>query len=345
MKRSTRALPLALLMTATLSCLLRPAQAEEVVVKLGTLAPPGSPWHLLLKEAAQRWDQVTGGQVKLRIYAGGTMGNEGDMIKKIRIGQLQAAALTTIGLHEITPEPLALDLPLLVQNGDEKDYLVGKMAPDLEKVLASKGFVVLNWSEIGFVRFFTTKPRATLPAMRQGKLFVWEGDPESEKAWKAGGFHTVILSATDIISSLQTGMIDTVAYPPTVALGVRLHDKAKFMADLIWSSLTGALIMDKKAWDQIPAAHRPELMKISRELGQRTVATARKMEEESLTKMKAQGLQVVQVTDAPEWYKAVEATNGAIRGKVVPALLFDEARRLVQEFRAKNGAKQYGAKQ
>jgi TRAP-type C4-dicarboxylate transport system substrate-binding protein len=326
---------------ATLLCLLfyRSAQAEEVVVKLGTLAPPGSPWHILLKEAAQRWEQTTGGQVKLKVYAGGTMGNEGDMIKKIRIGQLQAAALTTIGLHEITPEPLALDLPLLVQSGPEKDFLIAKLAPRLEEALAKQGYVVLNWSEIGFVRFFTTKPRATLSQMRQGKLFVWEGDPASVDAWKAGGFSTVVLSATDIVSSMQTGMIDTVAYPPTVALGVRLHDKAKYMADLVWSSLTGALIMDKKTWDRIPGEHRPALMKISRELGQRTIETARKMEDESLTKMKAQGLQVVHVTDTAEWHKAVEATNGAIRGKVVPAPLFDEARRLVQEFRSQKAAR------
>src|SRR5581483_10768730 len=112
------------------------------------------------------------------------------------------------GLHEISPEPMVLDLPLMVQSQEEKNYVLGKMAPKLEAAIEKKGYVILNWSEVGFTHFFSTKPRSTLPQMREAKLFAWEGDPAATDAWKAGGFHPVILSATDIISSLQTGMID-----------------------------------------------------------------------------------------------------------------------------------------
>src|SRR5947209_11010805 len=90
-----------------------PARAD-VVIKVGTLAPNGSPWHTLLKEMGQKWEQASGGKVKLRVYPGGVLGNEGDMIKKMRIGQLQAAAVTTIGLHDISPDPQSLDVPMMI---------------------------------------------------------------------------------------------------------------------------------------------------------------------------------------------------------------------------------------
>ena len=317
-----------------------PARAQEIVIKLGTLAPVGSIWHQLLKEAAQDFESVSGGKVKLKIFAGGTMGNEGDMLKKIRIGQLQAAGLSTVGLKDVTSEPMALDLPLLVTASEERDHLLSKIGPKLEASLAKKGYVVLSWSEIGMVRFFSTQPRPTLPAMRESKLFVWEGDPASADAWKALGFKTVVLSATDIIPSFQTGMINAIAYPPTVSLAIRLHDKAKYMSDLVLSSLTGVTVVDKKTWDKVPADLQPKLMEITRKLGQRTVEQARKMESDAIAKMKAQGLQVVKITDLPEWRKAVDAASGtAVRGKVVPADLFDEVQRLMKEYRAGKAGK------
>lgn len=317
-----------------------PALAQEpVVIKLATLAPVGSPWHNLLKEAAQGWKAASGGKVELKIFAGGTMGNEGDMVKKLRINQVQAAALSTIGLHEITPEPQGLDIPLLVDKRDEYDYLVKAMAPKLEKYLEAKGYVVLAWSEIGFTRFFSTQARPTLDELRKGKLFSWEGDDASTRAWKAGRFTPVVLASTDMVPSLQTGMIDTVLYPPTLVLALQIHNKAKYMMNLPWSTLTGATIVKKEAWDKIPAELRPQLQEIFRVKSRQIVDEARKMEDDALNKMKTQGLQVVEVTDAPEWRKMLEATYGEIRGKVVPAEIFDEVHRVVKDYRSgKRGA-------
>ncbi|HEX4459599.1 MAG TPA: TRAP transporter substrate-binding protein DctP, partial [Polyangia bacterium] len=138
-----------------------PAQAD-VVIKLGTLAPNGSPWHTLLKEMGQKWEQASGGKVKLRIYPGGVLGNEGDMVKKIRIGQLQAAALTTVGMHDISADAQAVDVPMMIDSWKTLDYVMERMGPKLEKSIEAKGYVVLGWSEVGFVRFFSTKKYSTL---------------------------------------------------------------------------------------------------------------------------------------------------------------------------------------
>ena len=328
-----------------------PAVAQTpIVIKLATLAPSGSVWHNHLKGAAQKWKEVSGGRVELKIFAGGIMGNEGDMVKKLRINAIQGAALSTIGLHEITPEPQALDIPLLVETREEWAYVVSTMAPKLEACLEQNRdkcpklpgktddkkdrFKVLAWSEIGFTRFFSTQARPTLDELRQGKLFSWEGDKDSTAAWKAGGFHPVVLASTDMMPSLQTGMIDTILYPPTLILALNLYSKAKFMMNLPWSTLTGATIVRMEDWEKIPADLRPQLQAAFVEASKEIVKDARSLEDKALTEMKGKGLQVVEVTDKAAWRKTLEATYGEIRGKVVPADIFDEVHRVVKDFRA-----------
>lgn len=326
-----RKITIVTLLTAlfSLGLMARPAVAQEVVVKLGTSAPQGSPWHTLLKEAANKWRDISNGKVALRIFPGGTMGDEGDMVQKMRLGVLQAAALSTIGLHAITPEPQALDMPLLVKNDEERENLLAKMQPGLDKALSDKGFIVLTWSEIGYTYFFSAKAHATLDEMRTSKLFVWSGDPASKDAWVAGGFRPVVLSAVDIVPSLTTGMIDTVVYPPTLILSLQANKYTKYMLDLPYSTLTGATVIDKKTWDKIPADLQPKLLQVFHELGEKGKVESRRMEKDALNKMKESGLQVIAVKDNDKWVKEVARVRDLSKGKVVPAKTFDDALSIV----------------
>jgi TRAP-type C4-dicarboxylate transport system substrate-binding protein len=315
------------------------ASADERI-KLGTLAPSGSTWHTLLKEMGQKWSEASGGKVKLIIYPGGVVGNEGDMVKKIRIGQLQAAALTTIGLHEVSPDPQAIDVPMMIDSFDTLDYVMAKMAPKLEKQLEAKGFITLGWSEVGFVRFFSTHRYDSLADFTsKAKLFGWDGDPASIEAWRAGGFHPVVMSSTDIVPSLQTGLIDTVEMPPLYAFTSRVFEKAKYMLDLKWAPLTGATVIRKDAWERIPADLRPKLLEISRDYARKVALEVRRMDEDALKTMKSQGLEVVPPKDPKAFEKAAIATWSVIRGKVVPAETFDEVKRLVDEYHASHAAR------
>ena len=310
------------------------AQAD-VVIKLGTLAPNGSPWHTILKEMGQKWEQASGGKVKLRIYPGGVLGNEGDMVKKIRIGQLQAAALTTVGMHDISADAQAVDVPMMIDSWATLDYVMERMGPKLEKSVEAKGYVVLGWSEVGFVRFFSTKKYATLSEMQSSKMFCWEGDPASAEAWRAGGFHPVVVSATDIVPSLQTGLIDTVALAPLYAYSSRIFEKAKYMLDVPWAVLTGATVVKKEDWDKVPADLQPKLMEITREYSKKVGQEVRRMDTEALDNMVKQGLVQVKTTDLAAFDRAAEASYKVIRGKVVPADAFDEVKRLVAESKTK----------
>lgn len=315
-----------------------PVQAAPVVIKLGTLAPKGSTWDNVLREIAQKWSDASGGQVKLRIYPGGVLGNEGDMVRKMRVGQIQAAALTAVGLHDVTPEPQAIDVPLAIASYDELDYVMSKMQPQLEKALADKGYVVLAWSEVGFVRFFSTLSFHTPEQAGAAKIFAWEGDPASVDAWKAGGFRPVVLSSTDMLPSLETGLIDTTAMPPLYALTARIYQKANHMLDLPWAFLIGATVVHKDVWEQIPADLRPRLLEISRAYGRQLSLDVRKMNDDAIATMKAQGMKVEPPQDLAAWQKAADKANAVVRGRVVPAPVFDAVMKYRDEFRAQKKA-------
>ena len=307
------------------------ALAQDVTIKLGTLAPQGSTWHALLKELGEKWSEASGGKVKLKIYAGGTQGSEGDMVRKMGVGQLQAASITNVGLHDVVPEPMIFSAPGLF---DERDYrdVFPKLEAQLNASLDAKGYVVLSWAQVGTVSIFCTKPYATPEAAADAKFFAWDGDPASVEVFKLIGFRPVVLSSTDIVPSLQTGMISCISQVPAYVLTARLFDKANYMVDYPWAYLVGATVVKKDAWEKIPADLRPKLLAITKEINARIDAEVKRLNEDAVVAMKKQGLNVVKVEPGP-WEKAAQRSWPAVRGKVVSEAFFDQAVKLRDDAR------------
>jgi TRAP-type C4-dicarboxylate transport system substrate-binding protein len=324
-----RSLFLALILSAT-------AHAAPVRIKLGTLAPQGSTWHQLLLEMAQKWSEASNGQVELKVYAGGTQGNEGEMIRKISIGQLQAAAITAIGLHEITPEPQVEDVPFLIDSYEEYDFVHARLRPRLDDALAKRGYVPIHWGEVGFVYFFSTEPYRTPAEFAKGKIFTWNGDPAAEAAWKRAGFRPVVLSSTDLIPALSSRMVNIVSQPPLYAYTTHIFEKADNMLNLHWGFLTGATVVKKDVWDRIPADVQKKLLQIAEDYGERTRRDVRKQNEEAIEQMKKRGLTMVEPADVEGWHRIADLADEVIRGKVVPAAIYDELIRIRNEYRAQH---------
>ena len=311
----------------------------QTVIKMGTLAPEGSPWHQALQTMGERWRKITGGQVKLVIYAGGVLGDEPDMVNKMRIGQIQAVALSGAGMSTIEPGVMALQIPMMFESYPELDYVRDRIAPRLDKMIAARGYLVLNWGDAGWVHFFTTRPATRLAEMRNMKLFTWAGDSDTLDLWKANGFRAVPLAATDILTGLQTGLIEAVPTTPLYALLNQSFGIARNMIDVKWAPLVGATMITRRTWDTLPAAHRGEMMNAAREAGVSLRGGIRKMGDEAIATMQKRRLQVIHVDAATtvEWRREAEAVYPKLRGGEIPAELFDEVRRLRNEYRAMAG--------
>jgi TRAP-type transport system periplasmic protein len=314
-----------LLLAALLASLAPAAQAQQVTIKLGTLAPQGSTWHELLKEMAQRWEQASNGQVKLRIYAGGAQGSEGDMVRKMGIGQLQAASISNVGMHDVIPEPQALSVPFLFETEAQMECVFGKVRSKIEASLERRGLVAVQWSRIGAINLYCNAPHRTPADTKDAKIWVWANDPKSVEAYRAAGLKPVELNATDIVPSLQTGMIDCIPNVPLYVLTARLFERAPHMMDLPWSWLIGATVVKKDTWEKIPPDTRAKLAQIAVELGHKVDAEVRRLNTDAVTAMQKQGLKIVP-GDAPSWRTAMEKTWPIVRGGVVPVEFFDEVK-------------------
>jgi TRAP-type C4-dicarboxylate transport system substrate-binding protein len=313
-----------------------PARPDPVVLKLGTLAPTGSAWHEILREMGREWEQASGGTVRLKIYAGGTQGSEGDMIRKLGIAQLQAAALTNVGMHDLVPEPKALSTPLFFASEDEANCVLEGVRPTVEAALAQRGYAIVHWSRLGALYLFCDAPRRTPADMREARFFAQEGDDHAADAWRAAGFRPVQLSATDLYPALASGMIECVPSLPVYVLTARLHDKARHMMDLAWGHMYGATVVRRDAWERIPAELRGRLLAIARRRGEAADAEVRRLNADALAAMKAQGLEVTAVDAAP-WRSAMEKAHPLLRGHVVPAPFYDELVKVRDACRAGGG--------
>ena len=318
------------------------AMSAPMVVKMATLAPEGSSWFRVLQEMGEEWRKASDGAVTLRIYPGGVAGDEDAMIRKMRIGQIQAAAITGIGLAYLEPSFYALHIPMMYESDEEFDFVRDRYAPVLERKMEEKGFVVLNWGDAGWVHFFSKDPVVTPAEAKALKLFQWSGDANLVQLYKETGFHPVPLSTNDLLPGLQTGMVNGYSSTPLVSLAFQWFGLAPNMADLRYAPLTGATVIEKRAWERIPPDLRPKLLEASRRAGLKLRAEIRRLNQEALEVMVKNGLKIQKVPPEvqAQWRKMVEDIYPRIRGKIMPAEAFDTVKLYRDEYRAAHrGAK------
>lgn len=306
-------------------------------VRLATLAPKDSSFHRSLLAMGEAWREVSGGQVALQLFTDGTMGGEGDMVRRMRAGQLQAAMLTVSGLTLIDESVSALQsMPLVFRSLEELDFVRERLRADLEARMLEKGFVVLFWADAGWVQFFSSQPAHLPDEFRTLKTFVWSGHQRTVDLMKSLGIHVVPLEYSDTLTGLQTGLIEAVPTLPTYALAGQYYIHTGHMLRLNWVPLVGATVMTRKTWEAVPAVHREEMLAAARETGVQIRNQGRAESEEAVRAMQKRGL-VVHEPDATQlaaWREYAEGVHPRIRGSLVPADLFDEVQRLLREFRA-----------
>ncbi len=315
------------------------ADSKPMIIKLSTMAPNGSPWHEIIKDMASDWHKVSEGKISLRIYPGGVAGDESDMVRKIRIGQLHAAAISNNGLSVIAKEINVLSIPMAVDSWEGLDIVRQAMSSRLETLFEQKGFVILNWGDAGWVRFFVPESIPSVEVVQKAKLFVWSGDDRAVEIWQSAGFKVVPLAATDILPGLQTGMINAFNTTPILALASQWFPFTEYMIDMSWAPLIGATVISLKTWNKIPEALRPQLKKIAEATGSRVRTEIRRMEKEAMAVMQKRGLKIITPTQEQfnEWRLATEATYPKIRGSLIPEQWFDEALKISNEMSRKNG--------
>ncbi|PWT72313.1 MAG: C4-dicarboxylate ABC transporter substrate-binding protein [Proteobacteria bacterium] len=313
---------------------------EGVKIRLGTIAPKGSTYHRALQEMGEKWKHAEGAAATFTVFTDGTQGGEADMVRRMRVGQLNAALVSVVGLMEIDRSVTALQyMPMLFRDWSEVDYARDKLHASLEARLLDKGFVVLFWGDAGWARFFSKDAAIRPTDFKKEKMFAWSGDNDQVDLMKTLGYNPVPLETADILPGLQTGLITAVPCAAYYALAGQVDAAAKHMLDLKWVPVVGAAVITKKAWDQLSAAGRDQLKVAADAAGVKIRTRARQEDQEAVDAMKKRGLIVHEPTPEieAEWRKLAEDAYPKIRGTMVPADTFDLVRGAVAEYRKQNG--------
>jgi TRAP-type C4-dicarboxylate transport system substrate-binding protein len=317
------------------------AQGKPLTIRLGTVVPKDSLWDQTLQHVRQEWRRISSQSVEITVYPGGGLGDEIEMVKKVRLGSIQAVALSSVGLAHIDEGVSCLQVPLMLRSYAELDYVRDRIAARLEQRIEAKGFKVLNWADGGWVHTFSKQPARTPDELRAMKLFTSAGDPETEKLFKGFGFHVVPLSMSNMMLSLQTNMIDAFSTVPLFAQLQGSFAQAPYMSDLMWTPLVGGTVISKAVWDQIPASYRPAMLDAARDAGTKLRPNIRAQGDSAIVEMQKRGLKVVKLDPAAQaaWQSVVEGAYPKLRGQYCPADLFDEVLRLRDDLRRSGAGK------
>ena len=275
----------------------------EVIIKLGTVAPEGSIWHDVLLEIREEWRRISNGEVELRIYAGGVLGGEDEMVRKMQRRGLDALAVSGSGLPLMDDIVSCLNLPMFFDSYAELDRIRGAIAPELEASFERRGYKILSWAEAGWVHFFAKTPVRTPAELRQLRLWIGTGDPKAERVAKELGFRVVPLPTTDMLTGLQTGLIEVVDVPPLFALLDRSYQAAPYMTALPFAPLNAATVITVPAWERIPAAYREPLLAAARASAAKLRTEVQRAEQQAIAEMAARGLTIVELgaADVEAW--------------------------------------------
>lgn len=334
--KSSRAHPRRLLLLAgfALAVALFAPAARAQVVKLAILVPDGSVWDKELARMGSEWSQESGGAVKLRIYPGGVAGDEGDVLRKMRIGQLDAATLTTGGLGEIEPSFYVFSIPLFFESYEELFYVKRKLAPLLVERLRAAGYELLSWGQGGWIHVFSTQEVKSVEDTKRLKIFVPTGDDRMLQWWKRNGFHPVPLAVTDILTGLQTGMIDLYPATPLTALSLQWFRQTPYMHALGLAPLVGATVVSHRSWQGIDEATRPKLLEAARRMEARLDEEIPKQDASAVEEMSRRGLTVVRDFDKADWEEAARVLADTMAEFRVPRDVYEMALAARSEYRA-----------
>jgi len=312
------------------------ADQQPVVIKLATLAPEGTIFYDALLKMANEWSRLSNGAVQLKIYAGGIAGSEVDMVRKMRIGQLHAATISAIGMMQIDPSYAALQVPGMMATPDELDFCREKLAPVIEKRFADKGFVIANYGDLGHMYFFTAQKTGSIAELQQKKICTFAGDQASKEIWARAGFNAVDIPLSEMLTALQTGLIDGFLDTPVFALSLQIFAKAPNMINVSYGIAIAGTIIQKQQWNKINPELQPKLLQAARDLAAGAKGEVRSMDDRAIAEMKKYGLTVTDVSpqDTLAWIAPLQKIYPDIREKLIPKDIFDKTIKLRDQYRA-----------
>jgi TRAP-type C4-dicarboxylate transport system substrate-binding protein len=302
------------------------AKEPRYLIKFATVAPDGSTWMKKIRDYDKEIREKSGGEIGFRFYPGGVAGDELDVLKKMRIGQIHCAAFSGVGFGQILPMVRVLDLPFFFRNEQESDLVHQEMFSFFSKRFDEKGFDLLAWAEVGNVYMFSKKPIQKVSDFSGLKVWAWTGDPIAEETFSTMGVNPIPLAITDVTTALNTGMVDTVYAPILGALALQWHNYVKYMLALPFAHSTGSVLISSNYFNKIDDKYKLMLKDSFGPAMADMTTMLRNQTREAIKTIKDAGLTI---TPAPtgaaldEFYRVHAQVAAKLTGKLYPKSVLD----------------------
>lgn len=318
------------------------AQVQATTFKIATVVPDGTSWMKEMRAGADEINKRTEGRVEFRFYPGGIMGNDASVLRKMRVGQLHGGALSGGGLAMIYPESQVYSIPFIFHDYKEVDYVRKQMDPLILQGLKENGFISFGISEGGFSYLMTNTPVGGVDDLKGLKVWVPEGDEIARSAFEASGISPVSLPLTDVLTGLQTGLIDTVANSPMGAIALQWHTRVKYLTHSPLMYVYGSMVISTKQFNKLSTADQNVVTEVMGGVFKRLDALNREDNESAMQALKQQGVEFV--TPSPEetqrWRASLDSAMNKLlaNGLFNPAVL-DKMKGYLQSYRSNPAAK------
>jgi len=309
--------------------------AEEI--RIATLAPSNSQWMLDMAAGAERIRELTDGRVDLKFRAGGIAGSDAEVLRKIRIRNLQGGAFSAGGLSGVYPGLNIYGIPLIFRSLEEVDYVRARLDEKLAAGLEAEGFVSLGFSEGGFSNLMSNFPVSHVDDLRRRNVWVPDNDPIAFQVLEALRLAPVPLEVADALVGLQRGLVDVVAASPVVALVLQWHTQVEYRTDLPISYSMGVFAIAADVFYGLEDEDQDVVRSVLGEVMAGIDASSRSDNEEARQVMSRMGIETVPVNsaDVEDWRDVIEAQYPELRRRRdIDVALFDEMLSLLDEYRA-----------
>jgi TRAP-type C4-dicarboxylate transport system substrate-binding protein len=292
--------------------------AEPVVIKFATLAPEGTPWLKLMEEMNDELQQQSNGQVAFRFYAGGIAGDESEVLRKIRLNQLQGGAFSGVGLNDILPDIRVIELPLLFRDAAEAEQVAGALFDNFAARLADQGYILLGLSEAGAVHLFSQQPLRSRTDLARTRMWTWQGDPLALAMFKAYGITPVPLALAEVLPALQSGLVDACYGPPLAILTLQWVTKVKYFSATPITHSIGAILLSQQQWQQLTAEQQALVRDLVTKYTAKAALSMRQHYDKALALLPTLGLQSIAMPD--EEVAHLQQVSAQVREELVGTL-------------------------
>ena len=317
------------------------AHVDAKAIKFATLAPKGSTWMNNFEAMGKEMRAKTDGKLQLRIYPNGVQGDELDVVRKMRAGLIHAGAMTATGLGEIQKEVLIFQLPRMFKTYGELDYVRDYLRTDLEKAFKDAGYILLGMGDLGYYYIFSDQPIRTIDDLQSPSVKMWArtSDRIALAFYKNAKIATVPREVTQVLPSLYSGQLNTLAASPYVAVALQWYDQFKYMSDLPVNVGVGATVITREKFDELSPLQQKILRETARAYQSDLIQNIRKDNDRALEALqKKAGIEVVKFeeSDREAWDAIAVETHNELVGEIYSQDFLDKINDLLQEYRKKN---------